>query len=298
LLFATLGFNPLNMAMNQQTLKKSISITGIGLHTGKPVQLSFQPAPENTGLVFRRVDLDPIVTIPALTDYVGDTRLNTCLAKGDVYIWTIEHVLSALAGLAIDNVYIDLNAHEPPIMDGSAQHFVAMIQSAGIVAQNAPKQFIQIKRKISVADGDKFASLTPFSGFKVTMTIDFNHPVIAQTPQSFSMDLSSAAYASEISLARTFGFLKEHEFLKKNNLGLGASLENTLVLNDTDIVNQGGLRDGAEFVKHKILDAVGDLCLLGHSLKAEFTGYKSGHALNHALRQAVLRDPTAWELVT
>jgi UDP-3-O-[3-hydroxymyristoyl] N-acetylglucosamine deacetylase len=284
--------------MKQRTLKNSVHLSGIGLHTGKSVELILHPAPENTGIIFRRVDINPVVVIPATTEYVSDTRLNTCLANGDVSISTVEHVLSALAGLAIDNVWIDLTACEPPVTDGSAWPFVQLIQSAGIVEQNVAKQFMRIKREIKMEQDGKFVSLTPSDNFKVLMTIDFNHPIIMQTQQSLSIDFSKASYADEISRARTFGFLSEYEYLKKNNLGLGASLENTLVLNETGILNEGGLRDNAEFVKHKILDAIGDLRLLGYDLIGEFTGYKSGHALNHALRQKVLSDSTAWELVT
>jgi len=283
--------------MKQLTLKNTAHISGIGLHTGKPVELTFHPAPENTGIVFRRVDMSPVVLIPATTHYVSDTRLNTCLANGSASISTVEHVLSAVAGLNIDNLYIDLTACEPPVMDGSAWPFVQLIQSVGMLEQTALKQFIRIKREIRVEEGDKFASLAPFDGCKVSMTIDFNHPIIAQTQQSLSIDFSQASYSDEISTARTFGFLSEYDYLRKNNLGLGASLENTLVLNETEILNKEGLRNNAEFVKHKILDAVGDLRLLGHNLLGEFTGYKSGHALNHSLRQALLHDPAAWELV-
>ncbi len=284
--------------MKQRTLQSSVHLSGIGLHTGKTVSLTFHPAPENNGIIFRRVDVNPIVTIPATTEYVSDTRLNTCLANGDVSIATVEHVLSALAGLAIDNVWIDLNACEPPVMDGSAWPFVQILQSAGIIEQDADRQFIRIKRNITIEEDGKFVSLAPADSFKISMTIDFNHPAIMQTQQSWQIDFSKDSYVDEISRARTFGFLSEYEYLKKNNLGLGASLENTVVLDETKILNEGGLRNNAEFVKHKILDAVGDLCLLGHPLIGELTGYKSGHALNHALRQALLNDKSAWELVT
>lgn len=284
--------------MKQLTLKKAVQISGVGLHTGNPVNLTFHPAPENTGIVFSRLDMNSAITIPATTEYVSDTRLNTCLANGDTCIWTVEHVLSALAGLKIDNVRIDLTTCEPPIMDGSAYPFVQLIQSAGILEQNATKQFIRIKRTVTVEEGDKSASLAPFDGFKISMTIDFNHPVIAQTQQSLSIDFSQASYVDEISNARTFGFLSEYDYLRKNNLGLGANLDNTLVLDSAKILNKEGLRDNAEFVKHKILDAIGDLCLLGHNLQGEFVGHKSGHALNHRLRQTLLQDKTAWELIS
>jgi UDP-3-O-[3-hydroxymyristoyl] N-acetylglucosamine deacetylase len=281
----------------QRTLKNTSAISGIGLHTGQVVKLTFHPAPENTGILFRRTDIHPAVTIPATTQYVSDTRLNTCLTYANTSIATIEHLLSAIAGLGIDNLYIDIDAAEIPIMDGSAWPFVELFLSTGIAEQHAKKQFLRMQRKITVEEGNKFISLAPFDGFKVSMTIDFNHPAIAQTQQFFSIDFTQHSYADEISTARTFGFLSEYEYLRQNNLGLGASLENTIVLNDTEILNTEGLRNQAEFVKHKILDAVGDLRLLGYNLLAECIGHKSGHALNHRLRQALLDDPTAWELI-
>lgn len=286
------------MVLKQRTLQNTVYISGVGLHSGTKVDLILHPAAENTGIIFRRVDLDPAILLPANTDYVGDTRLNTCLVNGSTSIATVEHLLSALAGLQIDNVRIDINACEPPAMDGSAQAFAQMIQSAGILEQNAAKQFIRIKREVTVTQGDKFARLAPFSGSKISMSIEFDHPVILASQQSLSIDFSQASYMDEISFARTFGFLSEYEYLRQNNLGLGASLENALVLNDTAIVNEGGLRDNAEFVKHKILDALGDLRLLGHNFIGEFTGHKSGHALNHTLRKALLHDTSAWELTT
>jgi UDP-3-O-[3-hydroxymyristoyl] N-acetylglucosamine deacetylase len=283
--------------MKQRTLKHTAQLSGIGVHTGKTVTITCQPAPENTGIVFRRIDMSPAVIIPATTDYVHDTRMNTCLAHDNTQVATVEHLLSALGGLKIDNLYIDLADCEIPIMDGSAAPFVQMILSAGILEQQADKRCIRIRQKIRVEEGDKFVSLAPFDGFKISMTIDFNHPLILQTQQFFSIDFAEKSYADEISTARTFGFLSEYEYLRQNNLGLGAGLENTLVLNDTDILNPGGLRNNAEFVKHKILDAVGDLRLLGYDLLGEFVGYKSGHALNHRLRQALLQDKAAWELI-
>lgn len=284
------------MQEKQFTLKHTASISGIGLHTGKTVTLVFHPAPENTGILFKRIDLDPTVVIPATTSYVSDTRLNTCLANENAYISTVEHLLSAIAGLRIDNLYIEIDAPEIPIMDGSAWPFVQLFLSTGLAAQDAKKQILRVLRKITVEEGDKSASLVPFEGFKVSMSIDFDHPAILQTQQSLQLDFAQDSYAEEISTARTFGFLSEYEYLRQNNLGLGASLENTIVLNDTEILNKEGLRNNAEFVKHKILDAIGDLRLLGYNLFAEFIGYKSGHALNHRLRQAVLEDSGAWEL--
>ena len=283
--------------MNQKTIKKSTYVSGIGLHTGKTVDLTLHPAPKNTGLVFRRTDLDPIVTIPATTQQVSDTRLNTCLSHAGASVATVEHLLSALSGLWIDNVFIDLNSAEPPVLDGSALPFVTLIQSVGILEQAAPKQFIRIKQKIRVQEDEKFIELRPYQGFKMAMTIDFQHPVIMQTQQSLSIELSPTTYTEQLSYARTFGFLAEYEQLKQHHLGLGASLENTLVLDDTTLLNEGGLRDNAEFVKHKLLDAIGDLSLLGHHLMGEFIGYKSGHTLNHQLRLALLNDPSAWDFI-
>jgi UDP-3-O-[3-hydroxymyristoyl] N-acetylglucosamine deacetylase len=284
--------------VKQRTLRKAFSISGIGLHTGKKVDLTLWPAPDNTGVIFRRIDLDPIVSIPATTQHVSDTRLNTCLSNGEISIATVEHLLSALGGLSIDNVFIDLNSTEPPALDGSALPFVELIESVGIIEQETSKKFIRIKREITVREDDKFIILQPYDGFRISMTIDFKHPFVAKTKQSFSIELSPSSYVNEISYARTFGFLAEYEYLRKNNLGLGASLENTLVLDEKGILNDGGLRDDAEFVKHKIVDAVGDLSLLGCPIIGGFIGYKSGHALNHSLRQALLMDRDAWDWVT
>jgi UDP-3-O-[3-hydroxymyristoyl] N-acetylglucosamine deacetylase len=282
----------------QHTLQRSAQLSGIGIHTGSAVQLTLHPAPENTGIIFRRVNLNPVVEIPATTAQVSDTRLNTCISQGSAAISTVEHVLSAIAGLGIDNAYIDVTSHEPPVMDGSAQPFIELINSVGITAQSAAKQFIEITREITVRDGDKFVSLVPFDGFKFNLSIDFDHPFIRSTPQSLNIDFAHASYAKEISAARTFGFLSEYEWLKQRNLGLGASLENTVVLDKTTILNPEGLRYPDEPVKHKLLDVIGDLRLLGHTIIGEFTGHKSGHQLNHQLRQALLQDTSAWQLVT
>lgn len=284
--------------IKQRTLKNVIRATGVGLHTGEKIYLTMRPAAANMGIVFRRIDLEPAVDIPALANYVGDTTLNTCLIKNNARISTVEHILSAFAGLGIDNAYVDLTAGELPTMDGSAGPFVFLIQSAGIVEQNAAKRFIRIKRKITVREDDKVASLEPFEGFKVSFTIDFDHPVIRGSNQSAILDFSSTSYVKEVSRARTFGFLSECEYLRKHNLGLGGSLDNTIVLDDYRILNEDGLRYEDEFVKHKILDAVGDLYLLGHSMIGAFTGYKSGHTLNNHLRQTLLADKKAWEIVT
>ena len=284
--------------IKQRTLKNVIRATGIGVHTGKKVYITLRPAAINTGIVFNRIDGDTSVEIPARAENIGDTSLSTCLMKGDVRIATVEHLMSALAGVGIDNLYVDLNAPELPIMDGSAAPFVFLIQSAGIEEQNAPKKFIRIKRLVEIQEGDKLVRLEPFNGFKVTFRIDFNHPIINESKQQATLDFSTTSYVKEVSRARTFGFLSDYEYIRKNNLALGASLDNALVLDEYKLLNQDGLRYSDEFVKHKILDAIGDLYLLGHSVIGAFTGYKSGHALNSQLLNKVLADESAWEVVT
>ena len=284
--------------IEQRTLQNTIKASGVGLHTGEQIFLTLRPAEPNTGIVFRRVDLETPVEIKVHPDNVGDTRLNTCLMKDDVRISTVEHLLSALAGLGVDNAYVDLTAAEVPIMDGSAAPFVFLIQSAGVTCQSALKKFIRIKKKIRVSDGDKWAQVEPYEGFRVTITIDFDHPVIRESEQTVSVDLSSVAYVKEISRARTFGFLREIEYLRENNLALGGSLDNAVVLDENSVINEGGLRDRDEFVKHKILDAIGDMYLLGHSVIGEYSAYKSGHSLNNQLLCELLADEDAWEIVT
>lgn len=284
--------------IKQRTLKNMIRATGIGVHTGKKVYITLRPAPVNTGVIFRRTDGDTVVEIPARAENIGDTSLSTCLTKGDVRISTVEHLMSALAGIGIDNVYIDLNAPELPIMDGSAAPFVFLIQSAGIEEQNAAKKFVRIKRRVEIKAGDKWVRIEPFNGFKVTFSIDFNHPIINESNQTATLDFSTTSYVKEVSRARTFGFLSDYEYIRKNNLALGASLDNAIVLDEFKIINQDGLRYSDEFVKHKILDAVGDLYLLGHSVIGAFVGYKSGHALNSQLLNKILADKNAWEVVT
>ncbi len=283
--------------IRQRTLKNSIHATGVGLHNGEKVYLTLRPAPVNTGVIFRRVDLDNALDIEARAENVGDTSLSTTLVKDGVRISTVEHLLSAIAGLGIDNLYVDLSAAEVPIMDGSAGPFVFLIQSAGIQEQNAPKKFIKIKKPVIVEDGDKWAKFVPFEGFKVGFSIDFDHPVIADY-QSSELDFSSTSFVKEVSRARTFGFMRELEMLRENNLALGASLDNAIGLDDYRVVNEDGLRYPDEFVKHKILDAIGDLYLLGHSLIGEFSGYKSGHALNNRLIRTLIATEDAWEAVT
>ncbi|GAB6141670.1 UDP-3-O-acyl-N-acetylglucosamine deacetylase [Methylosoma difficile] len=284
--------------IKQRTLKNTIRATGVGLHTGDKVYLTLRPAEANTGIRFRRVDLDEPVTIQATPRNVGETNLSTTLVSGSVKVSTIEHLLSAFAGLGIDNAIIDVSAAEVPIMDGSAGPFVFLLQSAGVEEQDSPKQYIRIKRSIRVEDGDKWAAFEPFDGFKVTFTIDFEHPAFEDHVKTATMDFSSTTFVKEVSRARTFGFMKDIEMLRKNNLALGGSLDNAIVVDDTKIINEDGLRYADEFVKHKILDAIGDLYLLGHSLIGGFTGYKSGHALNNKLLRTLLDDADAWEMVT
>ncbi len=284
--------------IRQRTLKNVIRATGVGLHTGEKVYLTLRPAAPDTGIVFRRVDLADPVEIRAKPENVGDTRLSTTLVNGNVKISTVEHLLSALAGLGIDNAYVDVSAPEVPIMDGSAGPFVFLIQSAGVEEQNAAKKFIRIKRKVVVEDGDKRASFEPFDGFKVSFAIDFDHPAFTERTQYASIDFSSTSFVREVSRARTFGFLRDLEMLRERKLALGGSLDNAIVVDDYRILNEDGLRYEDEFVKHKILDAIGDLYLLGHSLVGAFSGYKSGHALNNRLLKALLADKQAWEEVT
>ena len=284
--------------IKQRTLKNVIRATGVGLHTGEKVYLTLRPAVPDTGIVFRRVDLDEPVEIMATPDNVGDTTLSTTLISQGVRISTVEHLLSALAGLGIDNAYIDLNAPEVPIMDGSAGPFVFLIQSAGIQEQNAPKRFIRIKKPVTVKDGEKWVKFEPFDGFKVNFTIDFDHPVFKNRAQTAEIDFSTTSFVKEISRARTFGFMSQLESLRANNLALGGSLDNAVVVDDYRVLNEDGLRYADEFVKHKILDSIGDLYLLGRSLIGAFSGYKSGHALNNQLLRALLSDQKSWELVT
>ncbi|MEO1880824.1 MAG: UDP-3-O-acyl-N-acetylglucosamine deacetylase [Methylococcales bacterium] len=284
--------------IKQRTLKNTIRATGIGLHSGDKVYLTLRPAEINTGIRFRRVDLEEPVTIDATPENVGETMLSTTLVKDGVKVSTIEHLLSALAGLGIDNALVDVTAAELPIMDGSAGPFVFLLQSAGVVEQESQKRYIKIKKEIRVEDGDKWAAFVPFNGFKVTFTIDFDHPAFTDNLKTSSMDFSSTTFVKEVSRARTFGFMKDIEFLRANNLALGGSLDNAIVVDDDKILNEDGLRYADEFVKHKILDAIGDLYLLGHSLIGEFQGFKSGHALNNKLLHALLERPDAWEEVS
>jgi len=284
--------------IRQRTLKNIIRATGIGLHTGEKVYLTLRPAAVDTGIVFRRVDLDEPVEIAATPDNVGDTRLSTTLIHNNVRVSTVEHLLSAMAGLGIDNAYIDVSSPEVPIMDGSAGPFVFLIQSAGIEEQNAAKRFIRIKKSVVVKDGDKWARFDPFEGFKVSFNIDFQHPVFQSQSQTTTVDFSSTSFVKEVSRARTFGFMRDIEQLRENNLVLGGSLDNAIVMDDYRVLNEDGLRYRDEFVKHKVLDAIGDLYLLGCSLIGEFSGYKSGHELNNRLLRTLLADEDAWESAT
>ena len=284
--------------IRQRTLKNVIRATGVGLHTGKKVLLTLRPAPSNTGIIFRRVDIDPAVEIPAKPKYVGDTSLSTTLVKDKVRISTVEHLLSAFAGFGIDNVYVDLTADEVPIMDGSAGPFVFLIQSAGVEEQRAAKKFLRIKEKVQVEQNGKWAMFEPFDGFKVGFSIEFDHPVFNQNNCHAEIDFSTTSFVKEVSRARTFGFMRDVELLRERNLVLGGSLDNAVVVDDYRILNEDGLRYADECVKHKILDAIGDLYLLGHSLIGAFKGHKSGHALNNTLIRELLLDKSAWEIVS
>ena len=284
--------------IRQRTLKNVIRATGVGLHTGEKVYLTLRPAAADTGIIFRRVDLEDPVEIRACPNNVGDTRLSTTLVQDGVRVSTVEHLLSAFAGLGIDNAYVDVSAAEVPIMDGSSGPFVFLIQSAGVEEQNAPKRFIRIKRKVVVEEGDKRAEFQPFDGFKVSFSIDFDHPAFTERTKSASIDFSSTSFVREVSRARTFGFLRDIEMLRERELALGGSMDNAIVVDDYRVLNEDGLRYEDEFVKHKILDAIGDLYLLGHSLIGAFSGHKSGHALNNRLLKELIADEEAWEEVT
>ncbi|MDE1898263.1 MAG: UDP-3-O-acyl-N-acetylglucosamine deacetylase [Xanthomonadaceae bacterium] len=283
--------------IKQRTLKNVIRATGVGLHTGDKVYMTLRPAAPNTGIVFRRTDLAVPVDIPSRCENVGDTRLSTTLVKGEARVSTVEHLLSAMAGLGIDNAYVDLSAPEVPIMDGSAGPFVFLLQSAGIEEQNAPKRFIRIKKSLRVEDGDKWCRFEPFDGFKVGFSIEFRHPIFNSRTSTAEIDFSTTSFVKEVSRARTFGFMRDIEMLRERNLALGGSMDNAIVLDDYRVLNEDGLRYEDEFVKHKILDAIGDLYLLGHSLIGAFFGHKSGHELNNLLLRTLMADASAWEEV-
>jgi UDP-3-O-[3-hydroxymyristoyl] N-acetylglucosamine deacetylase len=284
--------------INQRTLKNVIRATGVGIHTGEKVFLTLRPAAVNTGIVFRRTDLDPVVEVPAFATHVGDTSMNTTLEQDGVRVATVEHLMSAFAGLGIDNAYVDLSNAEVPIMDGSAGPFVFLIQSAGIEEQSAAKRFIRVLEPVEVRKDDKWARFDPYDGFRVSFKIDFNHPVFRSHQSFASVDFSTTSYLKEIARARTFGFMRDIEMLRERNLVLGGSMDNAVVLDDYRVLNEDGLRYEDEFVKHKVLDAIGDLYLLGHGLIGAFSGYKSGHELNNLLLRELLAQPASWEEVT
>jgi UDP-3-O-[3-hydroxymyristoyl] N-acetylglucosamine deacetylase len=284
--------------ISQRTLKNVIRATGVGIHTGEKVFMTLRPAAVNTGIIFRRTDLDPVVEVPAFATHVGDTSMNTTLEQDGVRVSTVEHLMSAFAGLGIDNAYVDLSNAEVPIMDGSAGPFVFLIQSAGIEEQTAAKRFIRILESLEVRLDDKWARFDPYDGFRVSFKIDFNHPVFKSHQSFASVDFSTTSYLKEVARARTFGFMRDIEMLRERNLVLGGSMDNAVVLDDYRVLNEDGLRYEDEFVKHKVLDAIGDLYLLGHGLIGAFSGYKSGHELNNLLLRDLLERHSAWEEVT
>jgi len=291
--------NRANKLIRQRTLKNVIRATGVGLHSGEKVLMTLRPAPANRGIVFRRVDLDPVVEVKAEPQLVHDTALSTTMVTEDgVRVATVEHLMSALAGLGIDNLYVDLSAAEVPIMDGSAGPFAFLVQSAGIAEQNAPKRFLRIRKTVEVRDEDRWARFEPHEGFRVNFTIEFDHPVIRSHSCKADIDFSTTSYLKEVARARTFGFMRDIEYLRQRNLVLGGSLDNAVVLDDYRVLNENGLRYEDEFVKHKVLDAIGDLYMMGRNPIGAFFGHKSGHELNNQLVRTLLADQEAWEEVT
>lgn len=284
--------------LKQRTLKTLVRATGVGLHSGVKVTLVLRPAAPDTGIVFHRVDLNPPVSLKAEPFNVGDTRMASCLERDGAKVGTIEHLMSALAGLGIDNIHVDVDAAEIPIMDGSAAPFVFLLQSAGIEEQNAPKKFLRVKKPVEIKEGDKWAKLEPYEGFRLSFSIIFNHPAIDRTGNRATVDFADNSYIREVSRARTFGFTQDLEMLNAQGLGLGASMENAIVMDEYRVLNPEELRYADEFVKHKVLDAVGDLYVVGYPLLAAFSAYKSGHAMNNKLLRALLADETAWDIVT
>jgi UDP-3-O-[3-hydroxymyristoyl] N-acetylglucosamine deacetylase len=281
--------------LRQRSLKSQVRAAGVGLHTGRKVTLTLRPAEPDAGIVFRRIDLPGAADVPARAELVGDTRLASCLMQGEVKVHTIEHLMSALAGLGVDNAYVDLNGPEVPIMDGSAAPFVLLIQQAGVQEQAAPKRFMRILRRVEVREGDKWARLDPYEGYRLSFSISFNHPVIDRSGQTVTVDFAETSYLKEIARARTFGFMHDVEQLREDGLALGGGLENAVVLDEYRVLNAEGLRFADEFIRHKVLDAIGDLYLLGKPLLGAFSAHKSGHALNNKLLRALLADASAWE---
>ena len=286
------------LMLRQRTLKSLVSASGVGLHTGRKARMTLRPAPPNTGIVFRRVDLPVPVDIPARADLVGETRLSSCLVREGAKVYTVEHLMSALGGLGVDNAFVDLDAPELPIMDGSASPFVLLIQQAGIEEQGAAKRFLRVMRRVEVRDGDKWARLDPYEGYRLSFSIDFKHPVIDRSTQSVAVDFAETSYLKEIARARTFGFMHDVETLRESGLALGGGLDNAVVLDEYRVLNAEGLRFADEFIRHKLLDAIGDLYLLGRPLLGAFSAHKSGHALNNQLLRAALADPGALEPVS
>ncbi len=284
--------------LRQRTLKSLVKASGVGLHTGRKVRMTLRPAPADAGIVFRRVDLAVPVDIPARAELVGETRMSSCLVRDGVRVQTVEHLMSALGGLGVDNAYVDLDAAEVPIMDGSAAPFVLLVQQAGVEQQAAPKRFLRVLRRVEVKDGDKWARLDPYEGFRLAFSIDFKHPVIDRSTQSVSLDFAETSYLKEIARARTFGFMHDVENLRENGLALGGGLDNAVVLDEYRVLNAEGLRFADEFIRHKLLDAIGDLYLLGKPLLGAFSAHKSGHALNNRLLRTLLGEAGALESVT
>jgi UDP-3-O-[3-hydroxymyristoyl] N-acetylglucosamine deacetylase len=283
--------------LRQRTLKKLVRAAGVGLHTGRKVAMTLRPAQPDTGIVFRRTDLPQPIEIPARAHLVGDVRLCSCLVMGDARVYTVEHLMSALSGLGVDNLYVDLDGPEVPIMDGSAAPFALLLQQAGLEEQGAPKKFLRVKRKVEARDGDKWASLEPYEGFKLSFSIVYDHPAIEKSTSSLTIDFADTPYLKEVARARTYGFMQDVENLRESGLALGGGLENAVVLDDDSVLNAEGLRFADEFIRHKVLDAMGDLYLLGRPLLAAFVAHKSGHALNNKLLRMLLADPGATETV-
>ncbi len=284
--------------LKQRTLKSLVKATGVGLHTGQKVVMTLRPAQPGTGIVFRRLDLPSPVAIAARADAVGETRLCSCLVAGEVKVYTVEHLMSAMAGLGVDNAYVDLDGPEVPIMDGSAAPFALLIKQAGLEEQDAAKRFLKVNKRIEARDGDKWAALEPYDGFKLTFSIVYTHPVIARSNSTLTVDFAQTSYLSEVARARTYGFMQDVEDLRESGLALGGGLDNAVVLDEFRVLNAEGLRFADEFIRHKVLDAIGDLYLLGSPLLAAFSAHKSGHALNNRLLLALLADPSAVEAVT